>query len=93
MYGRGTNDDKGPAVSVLHALKAMRRAGVPFNRRFRVIAGLDEESGCRCMERYKKTEEIPEESFSPDASFPVANGGECVTGERPAPISIGGGTY
>jgi succinyl-diaminopimelate desuccinylase len=74
LYGRGTSDDKGPAVSALYALKALRDSGTALNRRFRVIVGLDEESGFRCMERYKKTEEIPEEGFSPDACFPVVNG-------------------
>ena len=29
MYGRGTSDDKGPVVSALYAMKAVREAGVP----------------------------------------------------------------
>jgi succinyl-diaminopimelate desuccinylase len=74
VYGRGVSDDKGPAVSSLYALKALAGSGVGLNRRFRVIAGLDEESGFRCIERYKKSEEIPEMSFSPDGMFPVVNG-------------------
>jgi succinyl-diaminopimelate desuccinylase len=74
LYGRGTSDDKGPAVSALYAIKALRDSGTALSRRFRVIVGLDEESGFRCIERYKRTEEIPEAGFSPDASFPVVNG-------------------
>ncbi|MDR1511001.1 MAG: Sapep family Mn(2+)-dependent dipeptidase, partial [Synergistaceae bacterium] len=74
VYGRGVNDDKGPAVSALYALKALAGSGVKLNRRFRIIAGLDEESGFRCIERYKNSEEIPEMSFSPDGMFPVVNG-------------------
>ncbi|MDR1651280.1 MAG: Sapep family Mn(2+)-dependent dipeptidase [Synergistaceae bacterium] len=74
LYGRGASDDKGPAVSALYAMKALMDAGVPLRKRFRLIAGLDEESGFRCIERYKKTEETPEMSFSPDAIFPVVNG-------------------
>jgi succinyl-diaminopimelate desuccinylase len=74
VYGRGVSDDKGPAVSALYALKALSGSGVKLNRRFRIIAGLDEESGFRCIERYKKSEEIPEMSFSPDGMFPVVNG-------------------
>ncbi|MDR3279188.1 MAG: dipeptidase PepV [Synergistaceae bacterium] len=73
LYGRGTSDDKGPAVSALYAIKALGDSGARLARRFRVIVGLDEESGFRCIERYKKTEEIPEMSFSPDADFPVVN--------------------
>ena len=74
LYGRGAIDDKGPAVSALYALKALADSGVKLNRRFRLIAGLDEESGFRCIERYKETEEIPEACFSPDSCFPVVNG-------------------
>ncbi|MDR0651712.1 MAG: Sapep family Mn(2+)-dependent dipeptidase, partial [Synergistaceae bacterium] len=74
LYGRGAIDDKGPAVSALFAVKAIADSGVKLNKRFRVILGLDEESGFRCVERYKKTEEIPAMSFSPDADFPVVNG-------------------
>jgi succinyl-diaminopimelate desuccinylase len=74
VYGRGVSDDKGPAVSALYALKALAESGAALKRRFRIIAGLDEESGFRCIERYKKSEEIPEMSFSPDGMFPVVNG-------------------
>lgn len=73
IYGRGAIDDKGPAVSSLYALKALVDAGVPLKKRFRIIAGLDEENGFRCMARYKQSEEIPEGSFSPDSIFPVVN--------------------
>jgi succinyl-diaminopimelate desuccinylase len=73
LYGRGAIDDKGPAVSAMFALKALADSGGGLRRRFRVILGLDEESGFRCIERYKKTEEIPAMSFSPDADFPAVN--------------------
>lgn len=73
LYGRGSQDDKGPAVSALYALKALKDSGVKLNARFRIIAGLDEETGMACAERYCKTEEIPMFSFSPDASFPLIN--------------------
>ena len=74
IYARGSEDDKGPAVSVLYALKALIDSRLPLKRRFHIIAGLNEESGFRCIDRYRKTEEIPAEGFSPDASFPVVNG-------------------
>ncbi|MDR3166115.1 MAG: Sapep family Mn(2+)-dependent dipeptidase, partial [Synergistaceae bacterium] len=73
LYGRGAIDDKGPAVSAMFAMKALADSGVKLKRRFRLILGLDEESGFRCIERYKKTEEIPAMSFSPDSDFPVVN--------------------
>lgn len=73
IYGRGAIDDKGPAVAALFALKALADSGTKLKRRYRVIAGLDEESGMRCMKRYRETEEIPENGFSPDSRFPVVN--------------------
>ena len=73
LYGRGTMDDKGPAFSALYAAKALRDSGAALNCRIRVIVGIDEESGSRCMERYLETEEVPSCSFSPDAAFPIIN--------------------
>ena len=73
LYGRGSVDDKGPAFSALYAMKAMRDSGFSFDCRVRLIVGLDEESGGRCIARYLETEEIPDVSFSPDANFPLIN--------------------
>ncbi len=73
LYGRGAIDDKGPAMASLYAMKAVRDAGIPIRKRVRLIVGLDEESGSRCMRRYLESEEIPSSSFSPDAAFPVVN--------------------
>ena len=71
ICGRGAEDDKGPAVAVLYALKSLLDEGKAPRRRIRLIAGLNEESGWKCIERYLATEEIPALSFSPDADFPV----------------------
>ena len=73
LYGRGSIDDKGPAMASLYAMIALRDSGATLKRRFRLILGLDEESGSRCMAHYNKIEEEPEFSFSPDAEFPVVN--------------------
>ncbi|MDI6705987.1 MAG: dipeptidase PepV [Bacillota bacterium] len=73
IYGRGTVDDKGPAISVLYGLKAIKDAGIKPGKRIRIIAGLDEESGWECMEHYFKHEEKPVAGFSPDAEFPIIN--------------------
>ena len=73
IYGRGTEDDKGPAVALLYALKSLLDEGLVPKRRVRLIAGLNEESGWKCIEHYLAEEEIPALSFSPDADFPVIN--------------------
>ena len=71
LYGRGAQDDKGPAVAALFAVKALMDAGVHFNKRVRLIFGGDEENFWRCIKHYKMNEEIPDLGFSPDSRFPV----------------------
>lgn len=71
LIGRGAVDDKGPAVMAFFALKALVARGLPEGVRFRLVLGLDEESGSGCMERYLETEEVPTYGFTPDADFPV----------------------
>jgi len=73
IYGRGAIDDKGPAISVLYGLKAVKDMGIKLNKRVRIIAGLDEESRWECMKHYFKYEEKPACGFSPDADFPIIN--------------------
>ena len=73
IYGRGTNDDKGPALASLFAMKAIREAGIPLKKSIRPILGCDEESGWEDMEYYGAHEQIPDTGFSPDASFPLIN--------------------
>ena len=73
IYGRGTNDDKGPALAALFAMKAIREAGIPLKRSIRLILGCDEESDWKDMEYYGEHERIPDMGFSPDAMFPLIN--------------------
>lgn len=71
LYGRGSVDDKGPAVACLYALKAIKESGLPISKRARLILGTDEESFSRGIEYYLKKEEAPACGFSPDAEFPI----------------------
>lgn len=73
MYGRGTSDDKGPALASLYAMRAIKEAGVPLKRSIRLILGCNEETEWKDMEWYAAHAEIPAVGFSPDASFPVIN--------------------
>ncbi|OUP44949.1 M20/M25/M40 family metallo-hydrolase, partial [Pseudoflavonifractor sp. An187] len=45
IYGRGTDDDKGPVVASLLAMKAVKDLGVPLKSNCRLIMGTNEESG------------------------------------------------
>ncbi|AGM98318.1 dipeptidase [Streptococcus iniae] len=71
LYGRGTQDDKGPSMMALYAVKALMDAGVAFNKRIRFIFGTDEETLWRCMNRYNAIEEQATYGFAPDSSFPL----------------------
>jgi succinyl-diaminopimelate desuccinylase len=104
LWGRGSIDDKGPAMAALYALKALKDAGAAFSGRFRLILGLDEENSSRCILHYNEVEEQPAFSFSPDASFPVVNAEkgmlrivfskrvtDCQTGNLPELSDLSGG--
>lgn len=74
IYGRGAIDDKGPVIASLYAMKAVsdyyNENDIKFNKRVRLIVGLNEEKNWECINYYKEYEEIPKISFSPDADFP-----------------------
>ena len=74
LYGRGTTDDKGPAIAVLYAMKALKESGVDLKRKLRLILGANEETGWGCMDHYFKYEKAPDMGFTPDAEFPAIYG-------------------
>ena len=69
IYGRGAIDDKGPVMASLYAMKAVAE-NCNVHKRVRLILGLNEERGWKCIEYYKKHEELPTIGFSPDSDFP-----------------------
>jgi len=71
MYGRGTLDNKGPAIASLYAMKVIQDLGIKLNKRVRLIVGTNEESGWAGIDYYKEHAEMPGIAFSPDAQFPV----------------------
>lgn len=71
IWGRGAMDDKGPAVSCLYALYALKQSGFVPKRKIKFILGCNEECGWKCIEHYKKVAKLPEEGFTPDADFPA----------------------
>ncbi|CCV64455.1 Acetylornithine deacetylase [Alteracholeplasma palmae J233] len=72
MYGRGTEDDKGPTIAAYYALKILKELGVKLSKRVKLILGIDEESGWRCVRHYfSKYPESPVSGFIPDADFPL----------------------
>ncbi|KRK80630.1 M20 family metallopeptidase [Companilactobacillus nodensis] len=71
LFGRGTQDDKGPSVASMFAVKAIMDAGHTFNKRIRFIFGTDEETLWRCMAQYNKKEDPIDLGIAPDSEFPL----------------------
>ena len=81
VWGRGTQDDKGPLAMCLHAVRGIAESGLRVRRKVRFVVGTMEEidwadlrawlaePGCR----------IPDYGFTPDGEFPVicAENGYC----------------
>lgn len=73
IYGRGTADDKGPAIAALYAMRAIKESGIELSKSVRLILGSDEECGSGDLEYYYQKEVEAPMSFTPDAGFPVIN--------------------
>ncbi len=73
IYGRGTDDDKGPLVAALLAMRCVRELGLPLTKNVKLIMGTDEETGSRDIEYYYAKHPFAPYSLSPDADFPVIN--------------------
>lgn len=71
LYGRGSVDDKGPAIACLYAMKAIKECNLPFTKRARLLLGTDEETLARGIYYYLDRDETPACGFSPDAEFPI----------------------
>lgn len=73
LFGRGASDDKGPAVCVLYAMKAIRECKIPLSKNVRFLVGTDEENGSSDLAWYKSKFKLPPYVFTPDACYPVIN--------------------
>ena len=73
IYGRGSSDDKGPAMAALYAMRAVKELGIPVTKNCRLILGSDEERGSSDLPHYYAVEAEAPMTFSPDSEFPVTN--------------------
>ncbi|AHF09512.1 MULTISPECIES: Sapep family Mn(2+)-dependent dipeptidase [Dehalobacter] len=73
IYGRGAIDDKGPALSALYALKALKDSGsgISSECKVQIIIGIDEEGIWHTTPKLLKKIKEPDFSFVPDSKFPV----------------------
>ncbi|WP_268912501.1 M20 family metallopeptidase [Lentilactobacillus sp. SPB1-3] len=71
IFGRGSQDDKGPSVATMFAVKALMDAGYHFNKKIRFIFGTDEETLWRGIAVYNEKEDPIDMGIAPDAEFPL----------------------
>ena len=96
--GRGTNDDKGPLLCALYALRYLAENNIKLPFAVRLIMGSDEEVGSSDLEYFKSVRKPPVFSFTPDAEYPVSIGEKGIMrfviclGKLDSVTSIGAGT-
>ncbi|MFA6800513.1 MAG: dipeptidase PepV [Acholeplasmataceae bacterium] len=72
MYGRGTEDDKGPTIAAYYAIKILKELNIPLSKRIKLVLGTDEETAWRGVRHYFSIyPEMPVSGFIPDADFPL----------------------
>lgn len=96
IYGRGVQDDKGPVVASMYAVKALMDLKYELNKRIRFIFGTDEENHWRGICKYMSEQEVPAYGFTPDSSFPVIYAEKGLLqvklkSDKPSPVNVRAG--
>lgn len=73
IYGRGVDDDKGPAVASLLAMRCVKELAIPLKGNVKMILGTDEETASGDLKHYFASHPFAPYSITPDCSFPVTN--------------------
>lgn len=97
LYGRGTADDKGPAIAALYALKAIKDAHIPLEHGICLLLGTAEEIGMADLEIYRRHRDFPPCVFTVDAPEALVNAEKGRIGGQfsvplPTGVSLTGGT-
>lgn len=74
LIGRGSQDNKGPAIGILYMMKCLRELAIPINHELCLFVGCDEEQGMGDMEYYASRYPLPALSMIADSGFPVCYG-------------------
>ena len=72
-YGRGTTDDKGPALACIYAMEACRALYGAPKTGVRLVLGSGEETGSEDMDHYFALRPTLPYTLSPDADYPLIN--------------------
>jgi len=73
IVGRGTEDDKGPAVAALYALAALKDTGWPLGATVRLVIANGEESSWDEIPYYLARASLPDMTVGLDAAYPVTH--------------------
>ena len=74
IIGRGSGDNKGPAVAALYALRCLKELGAGLEHSVQLYLGCSEETGMADLVYYTQHEPQPVFSLVPDVNFPVCCG-------------------
>ena len=72
--GRGTGDNKGPALAVLYSLRYLKESGWKPKHTIWHFFGVNEECGMEDIDYFTERNPMPVFSLVPDSSFPVCFG-------------------
>ena len=73
IVGRGTEDDKGPIITTMHVMAALRDSGWPLDAELRLMIANGEESSWEEIPYYLERRDPPDVTLGIDASYPVTH--------------------
>lgn len=71
LIGRGVNDNKGPAMAALYAMRFLKESGRTLRHDVKLFFGSSEEAGMADIDYYGQHYPFSQFSLVPDAWFPV----------------------
>lgn len=74
IFSRGILDNKGPIMTCLYGLYAIKELGIQLQKPVRILFGTNEETGFEDLTYYLKHEKPPIMGFTPDCKYPVVYG-------------------
>lgn len=74
IFSRGILDNKGPIMSCLYGLYAIKTLGIKLQKPVRILFGTNEETGFADLTYYLEHEKPPVMGFTPDCKYPVVYG-------------------
>lgn len=74
IFSRGILDNKGPIMTCLYGLYAIKELGLQLQKPVRILFGTNEETGFADLTYYLEHEKPPLMGFTPDCKYPVVYG-------------------